>query len=171
VTLAFRNVDADVADPVSSWPQEALQAALERGDLTHWRRIAAEIRKWPWGQVARSVEEILTYSRPYGVAGLMERAIEAARERAARSEVEEVAARIRALREESRLTVGEFATLVGTSRPRMSTYLAGKVVPSAAMLVRMERAARLNATATSGSDDEDAVGDNGSGPDERASEG
>jgi DNA-binding transcriptional regulator YiaG len=148
VTLAFRNVDADVADPVSSWPQEALQAALERGDLTHWRRIAAEIRDWPWGRVARSVEEILTYSRPYGVAGLMERAIEAARQQAARSEVEEVTDRIRALREASGLTVGEFANMVGTSRPRMSTYLAGKVVPSAAMLIRMERAARLSSTAT-----------------------
>jgi DNA-binding XRE family transcriptional regulator len=148
VTLAFRNVDADVADPVSSWPQEALQAALERGDLTHWRRVAAEIRDWPWGRVARGVEEILTYSRPYGVTGLMERAIDAARQRAARSEIDEVASRIRGLRESSGLSVSEFARLVGTSRSRMSTYLAGKVVPSAAMLVRMERAARLSSAAT-----------------------
>lgn len=146
MTLAFRNVDVDVTDPVSSWPQEALQAALERGGLTDWRRIAAEIRDWPWGRVARGVEEILTYSRPYGVAELMERAIEAARQQAARSEVEEVAGRIRALREASGLTVGEFASIVGTSRPRMSTYLSGKVVPSAAMLIRMERAARLSST-------------------------
>jgi DNA-binding transcriptional regulator YiaG len=78
----------------------------------------------------------------------MERAIEAARQQAARSEVEEVADRIRALREASGLAVGEFASLVGTSRPRMSTYLAGKVVPSAAMLIRMERAARLSSTST-----------------------
>jgi len=144
VTLAFRNVDANVSDPVGSWPQEALQAALERGDLSHWRRISAEIRAWPWGRVARTVEEILTYSRPYGVAGLMERAIEAARQRSVRSEVQEVADRIRMFQELSRLTVSEYASLVGTSRSRMSTYLAGKVVPSAAMLVRMERAATLN---------------------------
>ena len=141
MTLVFRNVDADVADPVRNWPQEALQAALERGDLSHWRRIAAEIHDWPWGRVARSVEEILTYSRPYGVAGLMERAIEAARQQAARSEVEEVVSRVQGLRESSGLSVSEFASLVGTSRSRMSTYLAGKVVPSAAMLVRMERTA------------------------------
>ena len=84
-----------MSDPVSSWPQEAVAAAMERGDIAHWRRIAAEIRRSPWGRTARAVEEILTHSRPYGVAELMERAM----------------------------------------------YLSGKVVPSAAMLVRMERAA------------------------------
>lgn len=145
MTLAFRNVDAEVSDPVDCWPQEALQAALERGDISHWRRIAAEIRRSPWGPVARAVGEILTYSQPYGVAGLMERAIAAARADAVRSEVEEVVARIRGWREASELTVGEFASLVGTSRSRMSTYLSGKVVPSAAMLVRMERMSGLRA--------------------------
>lgn len=144
MTVDFRNVDADAADPVRTWPQEAILAALERGGLSQWRRIAAEIRQAPWGPVARAVEEILTYSRPYGVAGLMERAIAQARARAAESEVEEVAAKIRHLRAESGLGVGEFASLVGTSRSRMSTYLSGKVVPSAAMLVRMERAVRQN---------------------------
>lgn len=146
MSLAFRNVDAAVSDPVDSWPQEALQAALERGDITHWRRIAAEIRARPWGRVARAVEEILSYSRPYGVAGLMDRAIAAARQQAVRSEVEEVAGRIRKLLETSGLSVGNFAALVGTSRPRMSTYLSGKVTPSAAMLIRMERAAQQNST-------------------------
>ena len=119
-------------------------AEWRSGDLAQWRRIATEIRQAPWGPVARAVEEILTYSRPYGVAGLMERAIAQARARAAESEVEEVAAKIRHLRAESGLGVGEFASLVGTSRSRMSTYLSGKVVPSAAMLVRMERALRQN---------------------------
>lgn len=142
MTLEFRNVDAEVSDPVSTWPQEAMLAALERGDISQWRRIAADIRRSPWGPVARSVEEILTYARPYGVAGLMERAIAQARTRAAKSEVEEVAARIRELREASGLAVADFARLVGTSRSRMSTYLSGKVAPSAAMLVRMERTVR-----------------------------
>ena len=143
MTPAFRNVDGDVSNPVGSWPQEALQSATERGDISHWRRIAAEIRRSPWGPVARAVEEILTYSRPYGVAGSMERAIAAARQQAARSEVEEVATRIRALRAASGLTVGEFASLVGTSGSRMSTYLSGKVVSSVSMFVRMERWGRL----------------------------
>lgn len=139
MTLSFRNVDAEVADPVSSWPQEALQTALERGDISHWQRIVAEINSSPWGPVARSIQEILGYSRPYGVAPLMERAISRARARAAASETDEVATRIRAAREASGLSVKEFAAAVGTSASRMSTYLSGRVTPSAAMLVRMER--------------------------------
>jgi len=139
MTLSFRNVDAAVTDPVSSWPQEALQAALERGDISHWRRIVAEIIDSPWGPVARSVEEILTYTRPYGVAPLLERSIARARSRAVRSETDEASARIRAALESSGLTAKEFAAEVGTSASRMSTYLSGRVTPSAALLVRMER--------------------------------
>jgi DNA-binding transcriptional regulator YiaG len=106
---------------------------------------AAVIHRSPWGSVARGVEEILTYSRPYGVAPLMERAIEAARRQAARSESEEVADRIRVLHRDSGLTVGVFAERCGTSRSRMSTYLSGKVIPSAALLVRMERVVQRDA--------------------------
>jgi DNA-binding transcriptional regulator YiaG len=141
MTLSFRNVDAEVTDPVASWPQEALQTALERGDITHWRRIVAEIGRSPWGPVARTVQEILAYSRPYGVAPLMERAIARARARAVASEADEVVARIRSARRASGLSVKEFAAEVGTSASRMSTYLSGRVTPSAAMLVRMERLA------------------------------
>jgi hypothetical protein len=48
-TLVFRNVDASPDDPVSQWPQEAIQTALERGELSHWRRLAAEIQADPCG--------------------------------------------------------------------------------------------------------------------------
>lgn len=82
MTLKFRNIDAQVDDPVSTWPQEALLAALERGSLQDWRRIAAEIRREPSGVVAGAVEEILTYAQPYGVTPLMRRAISTARSRA-----------------------------------------------------------------------------------------
>lgn len=145
MTVAFRNVDASPDDPVANWPQEALAAALERGGLAVWRRIAAEIYRSPWGSVARGVEEILTYSRPYGVELLMRRTIEAARTQAVASEIEEVTRRIQALHRGSGLTVGGFAERCGTSRSRMSTYLSGKVIPSAALLVRMERVARTGA--------------------------
>ncbi len=33
-TLTFRNVGASPDDPVAQWPQEAIQAALERGTST-----------------------------------------------------------------------------------------------------------------------------------------
>jgi hypothetical protein len=50
--------------PVSSWPTEGVQAALERGDLEHWRRIVAEVNRDPWGRTARQLEEVLSHSRP-----------------------------------------------------------------------------------------------------------
>ena len=139
MTLAFRNVNASVDDPVQTWPQEALLAALERGSIGHWRRIARAIEADPWGAVARTIEEILTYSRPYGVAELMEIAIGNARATADRRDREEAARRIREAFHRSGLTVTDFAARTGTSRSRMSTYLSGKVTPSAALLIRMER--------------------------------
>ena len=137
--LAFRNVLANVDDPVETWPQEALLAAVERGSLSHWRRIARAIEADPWGPVGRTVEEILTYSRPYGVTELLEMAIDNARTAADRRDREEAAGRIRKAFERSNMTVTDFAARMGTSRSRMSTYLAGKVAPSAALLIRMER--------------------------------
>lgn len=48
-----------------------------------------------------------------------------------------VAAEMRALLERSKLSRTEFARRIGTSAPRLSTHLSGKVVPSAALIVRM----------------------------------
>ncbi len=136
-TLTFRNVDASPDDPVSEWPQEAIQTALERGGLPDWRPLARAIQAEPWGPVSRRVEEVLAYSRPYGVAEAMERTIEQAREEAERSEREAVAAEIDALVRKSGFSRAEFASRIGTSTPRLSTYVTGKVTPSAALLVRM----------------------------------
>lgn len=135
--LAFRNVDASPDDPVSEWPLEAVQTALERGGLAHWRRLADAIRAEPWGPVARGVEEVLGYSRPYGVAETMERTIGRARADAQAAEREAVAAEIGRLVRESGLSRAEFAARIGTSASRLSTYTTGKVTPSAALLVRM----------------------------------
>jgi ribosome-binding protein aMBF1 (putative translation factor) len=51
----------------------------------------------------------------------------------------EVAARVRAAIAASGLTASAFAQEVDTSASRMSTFATGRVVPSAAMLVRIER--------------------------------
>jgi len=96
-TLAFRNVRASPKDRVSTWPQEGIQAALERGGMSEWRRLARAIRKQPWGSVARQVEEALAYSRPYGVASMMEKVIERARKAAETTEREAVAEEVREL--------------------------------------------------------------------------
>lgn len=139
--LAFRNVDVSVRDPVSEWPLEAVQTALERGGLGEWRRLAAAVREEPWGPVARRIEEVLSYSRPYGMAEAMQRVLARARMAAEADEREAVAVEVRELIAASGLSRADFASRIGTSASRLSTYATGKTNPSAALLVRMRRAA------------------------------
>jgi hypothetical protein len=51
--LKFRNVDASPDDPVETWPFEGILAAVERGTLPDWDRLATAIRVDPWGPVAQ----------------------------------------------------------------------------------------------------------------------
>jgi DNA-binding transcriptional regulator YiaG len=68
--------------------------------------------------------------------------IERAREEAEKSEREAVANEIDGLVRESGLSRTEFASRIGTSASRLSTYVTGKVTPSAALLVRMRLVAK-----------------------------
>lgn len=78
--LTFRNLDTTPDDPVETWPLEGVITALERGGLSHRRRLAAAIKADPWGPVARTVAEALSVTQPYGVAPLMESVIAHARQ-------------------------------------------------------------------------------------------
>lgn len=140
-SLAFRNLRTDPRAPVSSWPTEAVQTALERGDFDDWRRLVEAVHAQPWGRTARQIEEVLTHSRPYGVADVLEHVIDRARRRAEAAEREQVAAEIRALIAQSGLSRSAFASRVGTSPSRLSTYATGRVTPSAALMLRMRRVA------------------------------
>lgn len=140
--LKFRNVTASPSDPVESWPFEGVLAAVERGTLPDWRRLAKSIRADPWGPVAQQVLEAVQLSRPYGTTELLEGVVNRAREIAADSERAEVATEVRNLVSTSGLSQQDFAVRLGTSRSRLSTYMSGKVVPSAALIVRMRRVAR-----------------------------
>ena len=150
MTLAFRNLTISPDAPVSSWPTEAVQTALERGDLADWHRIAAEVRADPWGKTARQVEEVLSYSRPYGVAEAMETMLSRARERAETDERAAVAAEITEAVKRAGLSRAAFASRIGTSASRLSTYTSGKVTPSATLLLRIRRVADRESRAMSG---------------------
>jgi len=89
--------------------------------------------------VARRVERHLGYRDPDGTSAIFRLAIDRARQNAEQDERTEVATRVRRAIERSGVTNAEFARLVGTSASRLSTYATGRVVPSAAMLVRIER--------------------------------
>lgn len=139
--LAFRNLTITPDAPVSEWPTEAVQIALERGDLADWHRIVVEIVADPWGRTARQVEEVLTYSRPYGVAEAMDTVLSRAREQAEASERAVVAGSIRDAVDSSGLSRAEFASRIGTSASRLSTYISGKVTPSATLMLRIRSVA------------------------------
>lgn len=138
--LSFRNVQADPADPVESWPAEAIGTALERGGLREWRRLAAAIDADPWGRVARCVEEQTELGSGYGTGPLMADVLGRARDRAQVRERAAVAAEVARLVALSGLTQADFAVAIGTSASRLSTYVRGSVVPSASLMVRMRHA-------------------------------
>lgn len=146
--LRFRSLDSDPSAPVEQWPYEGLVAAIERGGLPHWRRIASAIRRDPWGRVARSVEDYAGYAEASGAVALLTRAVTRARAEAAAQEGAEVAAEVRDLVARSCLSRADFATAIGTSPPRLSTYCTGAVTPSAALMVRMRRVAGRASTPT-----------------------
>ncbi len=141
MTVAFRNLRIRPDRPVAEWPTEAVQTALERGGLPEWRRLAREVRANPWGPTARRIEEVLSHSRPYGAAELMERAIAGARAQAEEAERANVAAELRDHVASTAVTQAEFAKRMGTSPSRMSSYVNGEVMPSAALMVRARNVA------------------------------
>jgi DNA-binding transcriptional regulator YiaG len=140
MAVVFRNVQASPTDDVRTWPYEALVITIDRGLVGDWKPIFDEVRRSPWGEVARRVERYLSYREPDGVSVLFQIAIEHARAESDRANRAEVAARVRGAVARSGLTQAAFAELVGTSASRLSTYLSGRVMPSAAMLVRIEQA-------------------------------
>jgi DNA-binding transcriptional regulator YiaG len=141
VSVRFRNVDADWADPIETWPYEALVTTIERGLVPDWQPIFQDIENNPWGRTARRLEAYLGYSDHVAEVRLFGAALERARARQLEAEKEEVAKRVRSAIEHSGLSQAEFSKRIGTSPSRLSTYASGQVVPQATMLVRIENEA------------------------------
>jgi hypothetical protein len=135
-------VEADVTEPVESWPYEALVSTIERGSVRDWARITRALTRDPWGPLARNVEAYLGYAEESGAVALLRRALARARTEAEAADREAVADRVRELIAASGYTAGQFASRAGTSPSRLSTYATGRVVPSAALMLRFERVAR-----------------------------
>ncbi len=143
--MTFRNLDVDADAPVEQWGVAGILTALERGGITQWRAIAAVVMADPWGRAARQLEQALACVDAEsgfdesGVVYTMRQVVTNSRSRAEADERRAVAGRVRDMVDRSGLPAGEFAARVGTSASRLSTYLSGKVCPSAAMMLRMDR--------------------------------
>jgi hypothetical protein len=136
----FRNINATPEDPVTEWGFEGLLATIERGSMKLWDRIAAELRRHPYGPVASLLEdEVIPAVSHEGERELFRHVLLRARRRWEQEARVEVAKRLRNLLVRSGLNQREFAAQLGTSASRLSTYLSGKVTPGADLLVRAER--------------------------------
>lgn len=129
----------DPEQPVEFWPTSAIRSALQGGDIATWKRIAAALKRDPYGRTARQVEEVLEGTRPYGISKALWEVLERARTHLEANERAEVARHIRLLIDRSGLGEQEFASRIGVAPEDLDTYLDGSVSPTSALMIRMRR--------------------------------
>ncbi len=125
--------------PVEFWSTAAIRSALQSGDIATWKRIAAALKRDPFGRTARQVEEILDGTRPSGIAKALWEVLERARAHLEANERAEVARHVRLLLERSGLAQLEFASRIGVAPDDMAAYLDGSASPTASLMIRIRR--------------------------------
>lgn len=143
MALAFRNLTISPDLPVSEWGVEGLLAAIDRGDITDWQRIASSVIADPHGPVADDLAVAIDLAESEASATVLRLVLERARE----TPRQRVARKVREAIRRSGLPQTEFAKRIGTSASRLSTYATGKVVPSAEVMERIDDASRQARTA------------------------
>jgi len=141
--MRVRHVDLDPGVPVGEWPAEAIEAAIDRGSLADWRRLATEICRSPWGQTARTVREIASWREHSGVDEVLQAVVDHARRRLVTAGRSRWAEYVRGLRARTGLSMRDFAALAGTSGSRLSDYENARVAPTTDALARLEHAGSL----------------------------
>jgi hypothetical protein len=131
--------DQDLDQPVEFWPTAAIRSAMQGGDIDTWKRIAAALKRDPYGRTARQVEEVLAGTRPYGISKALWEVLDRARTHLEGNERAEVARHVRLLIERSGLGPQEFASRIGVAPEDLATYLDGSASPSASLMIRMRR--------------------------------
>ena len=131
--------EGDHDQPVEFWSTAAIRSALQAGDIDIWKRIAAALKRDPYGRTARQVEEILEGTRPYGISKALWEVLERARTHLEANERAEVARHVRLLIERSGLNQEEFASRVGVAPEDLAAYLDGTTSPSASLMIRIRR--------------------------------
>ncbi|MEB3980548.1 XRE family transcriptional regulator [Mycobacterium sp. 663a-19] len=129
----------DPDQPVEFWPTSAIRSALQSGDIDTWKRIAAALKRDPYGRTARQVEEVLDGTRPYGIAKALWEVLERARAHLEANERAEVARHVRLLIDRSGLGEQEFASRIGVAPEELVAYLDGSRSPSASLMIRIRR--------------------------------
>jgi DNA-binding transcriptional regulator YiaG len=144
MTVRFRNLDFDTTCPMDEWPAEAIETVIDRGSLSDWRALASAIRHNPWGPAARTTETVVGWGEHYGVDALMTHVIDRARGDLTQRGRVDYATQIRAWREQTGMTLRQFAHAAGTSAPRLSDYEKAKVAPTTDVLGRLGHVAKIS---------------------------
>jgi hypothetical protein len=134
-----RRPGGDPEQPVESWSTSAIRSALQGGDIDTWKRIAAALKRDPYGRTARQVEEVLEGTRPYGISKALWEVLERARAHLDANERAEVARHVRLLIDRSGLAEQEFASRIGVPPEDLAAYLDGTLSPSASLMIRIRR--------------------------------
>jgi hypothetical protein len=124
---------------VEFWSTSAIRSALQGGDIDTWKRIAAALKRDPYGRTARQVEEVLEGTRPYGISKALWEVLERARAHLDANERAEVARHVRLLIDRSGLGEQEFASRIGVPPEDLAAYLDGTLSPSASLMIRIRR--------------------------------
>jgi transcriptional regulator with XRE-family HTH domain len=142
IALLHEGVDLDLYLPVIRTEAELL-GVVDGGSVLEWRHHLAMIAASPWSPYPRHLVDLAGQADRPEVAEVVDRFTEVCREHNKEREREQVAEEVRKLVSESGVTQRQFAYWVGTSPSRLSTYVSGRVTPSASLMLRMARTSRL----------------------------
>ncbi|TNM37394.1 helix-turn-helix domain-containing protein [Nocardioides albidus] len=136
------------ATPLAS-VRELIEVATH-GTVDEWRSHLSAVAASPWGADGDHLLRLARRSESPALHVAMEEVVTLCRELRRLHERTQVARHIRQCVARSGVSQREFATWVGTSPSRLSTYASGRVVPSATMLLRIRRASRALAQRAAG---------------------
>lgn len=140
--------DVEPAPPIET--VEEFLHCFETASLLEWRRQLMHYALEPWSPYTRELVELAEQAGHQDYLDGMRLFLDALREETNQGERQTIAAEVRRLVDDSGLSRREFARRVGTSASRLSSYAVGGTTPSAAMFLRIRRAAsQLRAEAAS----------------------
>jgi len=117
---------------------------VDRGNIEAWRaQIAILAASSPWMPYSTTLRDLLLEGDRPTHAQAWAAAVGYYREQAERRERQLVAREVRRLVVDSGCSQRHFAAMIGTSPPRLSTYVNGVVAPSATMMVRIRRVSEV----------------------------
>lgn len=133
--LRFRNLDITPDDPVELWGFEGMLAAIDRGYARDWRKLVNAVAGNP------TLREVFDEARDAAESRSTVALLDEMLRQAERTPKQIALERLRDAFNGTRMTQGELAAELGTSRTRLNSYLTGKVTPSMDVLVAVEQIA------------------------------